>query len=79
MRHRPMAEERARASFFLKDNKDKRRLWNLHRLTRKLNSCLQQLQQRPVTQHTLRYIEELALLIACVAQDIRNCLPPDPA
>ena len=48
-----MAKESVQASFFLEDNKDKHRLWNLQRLTRKLIPRLQRLQQQPVTQRTL--------------------------
>ena len=71
-----MAKESARSIFFHKDNKNERLLWNLQRLACEL---IVQLRHQPVTQQTLRYVEETALFIARVARDLRNSLPSDSA
>ena len=71
-----MADESARSIFFHKDNKDKRLIWNLQHLAHKL---IVQLRHQPVTQQMLQYVEETALFIARVAQDLHDRLPPDSA
>ena len=58
-----MADESARSIFFHKDNKDKRLIWNLQRLARKL---IVQLQHQPVTQQMLQYVEETACKICAI-------------